>query len=87
MDARKQLEVYINAYKQAADAAKPAPSAPAGKKDLTEKALAILKRTGKGAARGLGKGLEKAGKSLQGKEAVCPKCGNTVSKCACGKKC
>ena len=33
------------------------------------------------------KGLEKAGKSLQGKEAVCPKCGNAVSKCACGKKC
>ena len=52
MDARKQLEVYINAYKQAADAAEPAPSAPAGKKDLTEKALAILKRTGKGAAHG-----------------------------------
>ena len=87
MDARQQLALYINTYKQAADTVKPAPSAPAGKKDLTEKALSILKRTGKGAMHGLGKGLEKAGKSLQGKEAVCPKCGNAASKCACGKKC
>jgi hypothetical protein len=84
MDAKQQLSVYVDAYKHAAEPAAPAPAA---KKDLTEKALAILRKTGKGAMRGLGKGLEKAGKSLQGKEAVCPKCGNVASKCACGKKC
>ena len=74
MDARQQLQLYVNSYKQASDAVKPAPSAPSGKKDLTEKALAILRRRGV---------VPKAG----GKEAKCAKCGNAVSKCACGKKC
>ena len=80
MDAKQQLSVYVNAYKQAGDAVKPAPSAPAGKKDLTEKALAILRRNGKGAGKGLGK-------TPQGAEPKCAKCGNVVSKCACGKAC
>lgn len=80
MNDRQALATYITAYKQAGDVPAKAPSAPQGRKDLTEKALAILRR--KGLNKTHGKPVEGAGK-----EAVCPKCGNAVSKCACGKGC
>lgn len=80
MDDRQALAAYITAYKQAGDTPAKAPSAPQGRKDLTEKALAILRKNGR--RRTSGKPVEGVGK-----EAVCPKCGNAVSKCACGKGC
>lgn len=85
MDAKQQFSVYVNAYKQAGDAVKPAPSAPAGKKDLTEKALAVLRKRGNRLYT-LNKGGKIVGETPD-KEAKCAKCGNAVSKCACGKKC
>lgn len=90
MNDRELLNVYVNAYKQAGDTAGGgAGEKKNGQPDLTEKALAYLRKRGKGAMRMVGKGLESAGKGLQtaGKEGKCAKCGNVMSKCACGKKC
>lgn len=87
MDARQQLAVYVAAYKKAGDSVEKAPSAPQGRKDLTERALAVLKKHGRKAINGIGKGMERLGKGMQSEEPKCAKCGNAVSKCACGKKC
>lgn len=90
MNDRELLNVYVSAYKQAGDpAGGGSGKAPTAKADLTEKALSYLRKRGKGAMRMVGKGLEGASKGLQnaGKEGKCAKCGNVMSKCACGKKC
>lgn len=90
MNADQLLYAYVLAYKQAGDSSNGgAGKAPDKKSDLTEKAIAYLRKRGKGAMRAVGKGLEGVGRNLQqaGAEEKCAKCGNVISKCACGKKC
>lgn len=90
MTNEERLNVYRSAYKQAAcktpDCTGNRVDQTPKVKTITDRALEILKRGGKAAARTAGKGLSTAGEALQKvgqKEGVCPKCGKAGSNCVC----
>jgi hypothetical protein len=90
MTSEERFNVYRSAYKQAscqgANCVGKRVDQTPKVKTITDRALAILKKGGKAAARVTGKGISAAGNALQkvgGKEGVCPECGKAGSNCTC----